>query len=37
MPLEIASGMMLVVFLLCAMLRETHGRKVVTFSSAPAR
>ena len=37
MPLEIASGMMLIVFLLCAMLRETHGRKVVTLSTAPAR
>lgn len=36
MPLEIASGMMLVVFLLCAMLRETHGRKAVALGGAPA-
>jgi MFS family permease len=34
MPLEIASGMMLVVFLLCAMLHETHGRKATLFRAA---
>jgi predicted MFS family arabinose efflux permease len=36
MPLEIASGMMLIVFVLCAMLRETHGRKVAALGGAPA-
>jgi MFS family permease len=33
-PLEIASGMMLVVFLLCAMLTETGGSKVAQLRAA---
>ncbi|HUB95295.1 MAG TPA: MFS transporter [Stellaceae bacterium] len=36
-PIEIAAGMMVIVFLLCAMLRETHARKLVLPSSAPAQ
>jgi len=35
-PLIIASGMNIVLFLLCAMLRETRGRKAVQLTSAPA-